>query len=220
MQPASSPFNIPTPTPLPVPPLLEHLLLERPWPLVIPLIVIALIVSRVLSRSPRAPRIAWIGAVLLLIAGPAIYLLSAFITTDREHMKATTTSLVDAVAKADTAAVERLLDPGCYLHSRFAFPGYTTDSKGMDRGEILDQVPRTIRDNPIAEHGILESQALSRGPGIGSTQLKVRVVVELQGGGFKLPVQSWWKVDWRRGSDGQWRATAIEALTDPAGSFR
>lgn len=216
MQTGSSFFAVPTPPPLAHPPLLEHLLLERPLPLALPLLVVGLVALRLLLRSERRPAWGIPLASALAAAGPGVFLLAMFVHTPREHMAAATGSLVTAVATASTPSLERLLAPDCYLFSRFGFPG-ASRSGGMDRAAILEQVPRTIQQYPIAEHSILKIQSLTRGANLGTTQLLAKVVVQEGQAGYRIPVQSWWKVDLREDGDGQWRATSIEALTNPAG---
>ena len=215
-----SPLNPPAPAPLPAPPLLEHLILEQPLPLAGPFVLGGLVLIWMARHSTPVRRWRAVAGGLLLAGAPVIFLLAHWVETDRERMGTATALLVEATAKANTARMDEFLAPDCCLFSRFGFPGYRNGGGGMDKATILDQVPRTIQANPISGSRILQLQAQSRGPGVGTTQLLVKVVVEAERSGYKLPVQSWWKVDWRRDGNSAWRATAIEAMSDPAGVGR
>jgi hypothetical protein len=199
------------PSPLPSPPIIERLLFEQPWG---PALLIAGCAAGVWFFAKGKLRAPIAAALLVLAAG--LVVMAHLVHTDRERMTQATNDLVDAVASADVAAIDRLLAPDARAYSRYHIPGYSGGQTGMDKGEILAQVPVVIRANPISEHRVQELQAQSRGPGVGTTQALIKIVVRAEQLGQEIPVQSWWRLDWRRDSDGLWRATAIEPVSIPA----
>lgn len=194
--------------PLPGPPLWERLLLEEPVYLAGALGLAAIVAFVILNQRARL-RTGAVAAVVLLLAAAGVMVLGTTVRTEREAMAESTASLVDAVARVDTAALDQLLASDVMLVSDFHIPELPIASPGLGKNAILAAVGVTMRRYPVKEHRILATQAQSTGPGIGRTQVRVRVVVE------GIPHTSWWKVDWRRGTDGRWRAIAIRPLDIP-----
>lgn len=193
--PASIGGNVP---PLPKPPALESLLFESPALLIIALVVLALAGFFGFRAQGRASRGALLAGISLLLAG-ALYLMSALITTPREQMANRTRELVRAVAEADLAMLESLLDPDARLV-------WIRQSTIYTRPQLLERVRQDMGERyRVEDWAILKLQATRDGPRVGRTQTQVRV----NAGGLNF---SWWKIDWRLGDDGQWRVVGIEPL--------
>lgn len=202
-----SPFgpqpNIP---PLPPPPLLTSLLLEHPAPLVGALGIAAVVAFAILNARGRA-RQAGIAGLALLLAAAGLYTLATLIQTDREKISEETKALIGAAAHADSRALDAQMAPTCRLYTSLPIPEFTVPSDGLGKAAILDGVVKAMgQQHHVDEAAVLELQAAIDGPTSGRTQVRVRTTID------KVPVFSWWRITWQRGSDGDWKAAAIEPL--------
>lgn len=191
--------------PLPGAPLLESVLFERPWVVVVALLVGAVVVLFVFNARGRAKHGAMAAAALALVAA-AIWGIAATVVTHRERLEARTRELVEATATADVAALDRILAPNAR-----AF--YSAAPRGMDREAILDWVSINLGGRGgygIRSHRVPEVQATLDGERVGRTQVRVIVTVADRFG--EGPVDSWWRVDWNLDDDGTWRPIGIRPL--------
>jgi hypothetical protein len=180
--------------------MVESLLFERPLPAVVALLLIAAVVAWT-GHSRGRPALLRTAAVVVLLAG-AWGAAGALVTTDREAVSRRSRELVAAVAAVRTSDVAAILD-------RDATLTYFRAPAGLDREAILREVERTLGgEYRIREARVGEVQAKIDGPNLARTQVRVTVVPEATG----LPHLSWWRIDWRRGTDGTWRAFSIEPL--------
>lgn len=190
------------PKPLPNPPLIEHYLLENPWPLVVVLAVGAMIAFTRL-RAAGKPRHGALWGLILLIAGAGVWTLASWVQTGREAIARSTSALIGAAARADIPSLDALLSENLSLFR----PG---GGAGLGKTDTLDRVQRDL-GGPyrVREWAVLETQAMTDSASSGVTQVRVRVTLEAAG----IPNISWWKIDWRRGEDGAWRAVTIEPVS-------
>lgn len=189
---------------LPAPPALEHYLLENPWPLVIVLVVAALVAAALLNRRARGRQALLAAGGLLIVAG-AVIAAAALVTTTRETLIQRTRELVDATAKADIAALQDMLASDVELRTFFF-------DRGRPRGELLDDVRRYMgQEYPVQSHREDSAQATIDGRNAARTQVHV-VVRAREVTMYDVPVGSWWRIEWRKDDDGQWRVRGLECL--------
>lgn len=193
-------LQLPRPSDLPSPPLLESLLFERPLPAVVALLLIAAILAWSGFSRGRGRTIA--GAVALGVLAAAWGGLALAITTERETLARRSRDLVAGVAAVRLDAVADLLDQDATLT-------YFQRPLGVDREGILREVERTV-GGPyrLREARVGQVQATLDGHNLGRTQVRVTVVPDATG----YPHLSYWRLDWRKGGDGVWRVFAIEPL--------
>lgn len=195
-----------TVSPLRSPPLVEHLLLETPWPLAIGLVGVGLALLWFLNRNGR-------GRAGLLALGASATLalvvvgLAALVTTDRERIGQQTRRLVGAAATLDQATLREVLDPRVVVPLPRLVGGNRVAGIENVLG-LVDQYPGG--QYPVGEHDIQGVQAQIDGASVGVTQVRVRV--RLKSGGYEGPMGTWWRIDWQRESGGQWKATGVKLL--------
>jgi hypothetical protein len=188
--------------PLPSAPAIERLLLANPWPATTVLVLLAIAVFVVLNARGKLRQGAIAAGVLAALAALA-FGLSTLIETDREALKMQTNALVSAVIQVDRPEMEKLLEDDLSMRA-------TRIPRNADKQQVINTVESVLGGlYQVTDHDILETQAAIYGPRVGSTQVRVRVASEFGA----LP--SWWRIDWKRGDDGFWRASRIEALWIP-----
>lgn len=188
--------------PLPPAPAMERLLLANPWPAVIVLILLAIAAFVILNARGRLRQGSIAAGILLVLAGLA-FGIATLVQTDHENLKAQTRALVSAVVEVNRSEMENLLDEDLTMRA-------TRLPANADKQQVIDTVESVLGNQYRAsDHDILELQAAIFGPRVASTQVRVRVASEFGA------IPSWWRIDWKRGDDGQWRATRIEALWIP-----
>lgn len=195
-------FSTPNIPQLPSPPLLERILLDNPWPLVIVLGVAAIVIFVMLNGRGKL-RAGLVAAGTLLLAAGGAYLTSVLVTTPREQIKQATRELIDATADVQLGRLEHLLDDDLVIRV-FGVPrdaGKTGTLSAVDR--------RLGGQYVVREHSIQQMHATIDGPRVGRTHVRVHV------GSDMGALSSWWRVDWERGPDDIWRARRIEALWIP-----
>lgn len=190
-------LTIPSPQPLPSPPVWERYILEQPWPMVA-LLGIAMVVV-FLKASGKARTLV---PPLLGLAAIGVYVASTLVTTANEQIRESTRRLVDAVVGMNTTAVSAELDASAQLFSHW-------HNSGVDKDAILAEVERRFKsggENAIKEHDIIELSSSRDGTRVGRSLVKVRVVSAMG----NVPVFSWWLLDYQRASDGRWLVVQIE----------
>lgn len=189
---------------LPAPPALGHYLFENPWPAVIALAFGALAAGAVVNRRAGARR-AWPVAGGLLLLALAAGVTARLVTTTREALIRRSQALVDAAARADTAALSGMLADDAELRAAFLTSPWA-------RGRLLDGVRQYLGQRyPIQSHREDSASAAIDGPNAARTQLRV-VVRARDATMYDVPVASWWRLEWRRDADGQWRIRGLECL--------
>ena len=205
---APRPAPLADPPPLPPAPIFARLILESPIPTALVLIVAAIVGFLILNQRGRF-RAGSLLAAALGLAAAIVLVLGSTVVTERERLTHTSEQLVDAVATANIAAVDRLLSDDVRMFSRLGVGEVSTPPEGLGKQAILDLISRLIGGAwAIKEHSVLESQATLDAPTLGRTQIRVRVVTENYG----VPNASWWRLDWRKAPDGAWRIIQIEPL--------
>ncbi|MBL8964191.1 MAG: hypothetical protein KF787_02955 [Phycisphaeraceae bacterium] len=195
--------QIPTPVsvpPLPSPPAIERYLFEDAWAIATPLAVAAAVAIFTLLRRQEGHRALVVGGVLAAIAA-AVALTGWFVRTPREMVRENTRSMITAVADGDTNTLTRLIEPQARLVAAVAV------AEADDREEILSRVRSyEAYRGSTRDLAILELQASQDGPNSARTQVLLRAWTS------NFPVFSWWRLDFRRGSDGSWACRRIELL--------
>lgn len=196
-------LDIPSPPPLPSPPLFTHYTLENPWPVCAVLLLAAAVVFSVFHQRAEMRR-GMLVAVPLGVSAVIVGLLAHFITTPREGIARAARTLVKSVAECDTAALDASLDDPCTLY-------YYQAPSGLPREGIAGAVTTAFAKGApyrLAGWQIESLQVRATGPTSGQAQIKVLARPEQ----WNLPHLSWWRVDYRKGADAEWRATAIMPL--------
>lgn len=189
------------PPPLPVPPVVAHLLFERPVPLAAGLVAAAIIAAYLLNRAGRLRPAAITGAALAAAAAGAL-LLAARVHTPRERVADATRALVDAVASVDEPGMRRWLADDARLFASSRLPEVGVPADGIDREGIIRQVRLLLGGRyRLREHAVAELESAILGPGTARSQLRVRVVPEAH----PVATNSYWRLNWRLEPDGQWR---------------
>ncbi|MFG0257699.1 MAG: hypothetical protein ACF8GE_07355 [Phycisphaerales bacterium JB043] len=155
-----------------------------------------LVVWRALQRASK--RVGIVGASFLALAVGA-YLLGQFVTTDRERISTGTRELVEAVVGDDRARVDEILS------ERLSVLMAGTRLEGVGKQEILGSFTALQRYG-VRDGDVGRLEASMEGRDVGLTQARVRVEVS------STPSLSWWRFDWRRESDGQWRVFRLHCL--------
>ncbi|HEX7010512.1 MAG TPA: hypothetical protein VF184_11050 [Phycisphaeraceae bacterium] len=182
------------------PPLLEHLLLERPWPLVIALLAVAAAVQ-VAARRRSSRRAGW--AAWLIAAGAAgVALLAYTVTTDRERLTQLTVELVQAATQpVNLAVVDQTLHPDAVLRG----PG---GQVWMPFQNIRWELEQAVQRLGVTDHAIRQLGVEASGDR-GRSALALRTHLGETG----MPVSTSWNLVWQRQSEGDWRIVEIQWLT-------
>lgn len=197
----TQPASVPA---LPAPPLLERLLFENPWPAIGALLAAALVAAWLLNKQSRA-REGLLAAGGLAVLALAVYIASAVVTTQREVLAARTRELINLTAAADTTGLEPLMARDVTFRAFLTQQSYQRDA-------ILDLVRRYPGQMyPVKSHRIDRVQATIDGPNAARTQTHV-TTESPEATLYNLPTGSWWRLNWRKDPDGQWRLTGIELL--------
>lgn len=185
---------------VPPPSILQELFLEKPLPVVIALVAVAVVLRVMASRrrDARLNRVA-LGAVLLAAVA---FLVADFVVTSREAILARSEALVHATAPRDTALLGDALAAGVMLTG----PG---GQPWLDESELRAQLDRTLERFPIEKHNIRTLAAGARGDR-GQSVLDLTTLVKTEF--FAGPVRSRWGLSWRRDADGVWRVIEIRFL--------
>ncbi|MFA9477024.1 DUF4440 domain-containing protein [Phycisphaerales bacterium AB-hyl4] len=181
------------------PPLWEHLLLERPWPLVVALLVGAILI-RYVARQRRQPVMGHVALGLAIAAG-GVLALAWTVTTDRQLLERHTRQLVAATeSPGDFSVIDRLLAPDAVL----------TGPDGdvwMNLSAIRNQLEQAIDRYTIDDQIIRDIGAEVTGDNRARSAFDLRTYSGAQAG---LPTRSTWTLHWRRGDDGEWRITRVQ----------
>lgn len=195
---------------MPEAPIPTMLLLENPWILAGVLTLTALGALVILNSRGKA-RLGLITAGIAAAVAAAVVLIASAITTDRESIRRRTSELIDAIARADATAVDRLLAPVATAGAEGRFGVEFT------RDELLDEV-RAARANAgayrsadgigVLEYRIREIRAGLASPTIGRTQANVVITPSAS----NFPTGTWWELDWDKHPDGSWKVRRVELV--------
>ena len=181
----------------PDPPLLEYLLFESPWGLMVALLAVAAGIFLAGGRGGR--RHVQQAAAVPLVAAVALPILAHFVRTDAERMRANTRRLVEAIS-----------DPLDMQTLRFL----TADDARLlqwDREQLLRVARRASELVEITDYTITNLM-VRRGSGrYGKTYVAVIGRANYRGGfgsGFKTS----WVLNWRKGDGGKWQLSAVDEV--------
>ena len=193
-------FGTPPP-PLPDPPAWERWLLEAPLSPAAALLLAAFLAFYLMKQSGKRRQGA-VTATALAIAAVAVFIVGSAVTTPREAVTARTHALVDAVARADSAAAADLLAADLAVRPVAHVPP-------MNRDAVLAFIDTQMKGQyKVENYRVMQVQAATGGPNLARTQTHVRITPESYG----APVFTWWRLDWRKDEDSRWRVIAIEAV--------
>lgn len=166
------------------PPMLEHLLLESPWAVMVVCVVMAaMLFSAGGRRKNKGVQAGGLGALALAVG---VFLLAKGVTTGREQLILDTQALVAATAPLDNAALDRLLDPSAVV----AGPDTAVWVNAAQLRSKLDQVARRF---DVGDQQVRTVDAFARDAMWGESVVTVRT--DAGGAG---PVNTGWRLTWRR----------------------
>ncbi|MEX1016060.1 MAG: hypothetical protein WDZ31_04870 [Phycisphaeraceae bacterium] len=179
------------------PPLWEHLLLERPWPLVVALLVGAILL-RYVARQRNQPVVGHVALGLALVAG-GVFALAWSVTTDRQQIERHTRDLVQAtVTPADFDVIDRLLSPDVVLVG-------PDGDVWLEAGPLRRQLETVVDRYGIDDQIIRDFGVETTGDHTGRSAIDLRTYSP----GMVAP--SVWTLHWRRtGDDTPWRVVRIQ----------
>ncbi len=193
------------------PALVTFLLLENPWILAGLLAVAAGATFIALNNRRRARAGAIVGTTLAILA-LGVFTLATLVTTDREQVRTLSRQLIDAVAEADPAPVNRILSDIGTLAAVGAL------RHELSRDELLDLVRDAVRNDgeynaggvrvAVNSHRIREIRVGLQSDVIARSQINVVITPSIT----NVPTGTWWEIDWDKHPDGTWRARRIELV--------
>lgn len=190
------------------PPLLQHLLLENPIPVLIGATALALLGYAIASRARRRRLGVTIagGTAALGLAG---FVLATLIQTDREAVELRTKQTVAAVAEADTRTLDTIFDPEVRLYVRGL-------SVGWDSHRITGFIDRWLVPGSmyhVESHRVGEIQT-QLGPGRNTARSRATVLVTPVGDRSPTSVicLMTWREDPARDGPEAWSLIEIQPL--------
>ncbi len=180
------------------PPLLTHLLFEKPTGLIVLLLVTAGVLLLAAGRGRRRPTT--IIAAGLIAASVGVFALARSVQTRREQLIGATETLIGHVAQGNLQQVRQMLDPR-------AFCSYYDGSPWLRFEQIIPKIQWAHRTYPIRSHRARGVEAEARTEQQGITQVTVHTVFE-----SSQPIDTTWLLTWVADTDGHWRVTQIQWL--------
>jgi hypothetical protein len=197
-------LDIPSPPPLPEPPVLERYLFEQPWMPLGVLVLVGLVSLFWMQHRGQAKRGGVIAGICLVLAG-GLALLATLVETSRERARLATDVLVAAVAQGDGETLRRELTPDARVFHAKA------PAVGVSRDDIADFVSRNFSSTGmyrVSDRKIEQFQAAELADGRVQVQVKVRVTSPAA----NLPVRAWLKMDFVSDETKTLRCSGIEAI--------
>lgn len=178
------------------PPMLQVLLFESPWALMVVFTVTGLILLS--AGQKRHNKGLMLGAAGALVLAVGAYLLASSVTTDREQLKQETRDLVAATAPLDNAALNRLLAPNVTVTG-------PTGDVWVKAGQVLPRVQHVLQSNPLNSQSIRSLDAAAHDNGWGESAVTVHTDIN---GGNSL--NTGWLLTWEKApGEGTWRVVDI-----------
>lgn len=199
-------LQVPSVPSLPAPGPIDRWLLEQPLPLAVGLVLLGL-AGLLIARGAGRGRLGVALAVAGVALGAAAVLVGRGVVTEGERLTRATHELIDAAARADTAALEGMLTEDVGLRTAGDIAGAVPTT--ASRRRVLDRVEAYLGSRyRLGEWSARSLSASVDGANVARTQALVSV--RLEEGGFAN--QSWWRIHWTRRGDGPWRAFELEPL--------
>ncbi len=182
------------------PPMLEHLFLESPWP-VMAVCAVACGVLLFLWQQRRKKIMGLLALAPVLIAG-GVWFLAGAVTTGREQLIGDTRDLVAATAPLDSAALDRLIDPAATVSG-------PDGSVWLASGQLRSRLNSVLNRVTLNSQRTRDIQAIAHDTGWGESTVTVRS--DFSSG---PAVNTGWHLTWQRGSvtNDAWRVVDIRWL--------
>ena len=188
--------------PLAQPPLLENLLFEQPWPLVVAMVAVAAGCWVVASRRQKRGRLRLIALGIIVLAG-AVVAMAQLVTTDREYLLDATAELVAATQSPTNSQV---------LDQLIAADAVVTGPAGevwLEYAQLRSELQSVVDRHQIQEQRIrsVGAEVTSKTAGRSVFDLRTNIGKETF-----IPIRSVWALRWVRDDAGQWRIKEIQWL--------
>jgi len=184
---------------LPDPPFFEQLLFERPWPVI--LILVLFTVAFLFSRRTNLSRNTLICSGMMITVALAIFLTSRVVTTDREQIIAASQKLVKDIENGDVKALRKTIDS----HAIFSGPRGDKWFTGEEVFQMFSQITQNLQmENNLT--GEIQSQFIPASNG------KSLINVQSKTDQYKFNAHTRWLITWRRDRDGAWHALELQWL--------
>lgn len=175
--------------------ILEQLFFERPWPVIVGLLVAGLI-FRVLARQRANGRLLVAALAMVGLAG-GVYALAWLVTTDREHVQELTRQLVNATeGGVDMQALDELLAAEAVLERH-------DGAVWLRFAEERDQIQALAERHAIRDHRISRVNVHLAETDTATVDLHLRSELDRQAG---VPIPTRWSLTWQRDND-RWQVT-------------
>ena len=184
---------------VPPPPFFQHLLLERPLPLVGLFFVVGLIL--LFQNRRRTDRKLLVVAVVLIAAAIAVYSLAAAITTTRESLMGQSRRLVDRAKPETIGQLKELF----LSQARLVGPDETI---WMQYDQLFGSLEAALRKYRTGKQVTRQIHADVIREGVGRSYLSVSTALEIYG----RSVNTEWLITWKLQADGQWRVETVQWL--------
>ena len=195
-----TPIRVMLPMQLANPPIVEHLLLENPWPVGLTCAAAA-IGALWLGRQRMQAKLKVAGLVLLLVAA-TVFVVANLVTTSREHITVATRALIQSTAPLDLSTFRS------HLHSSAVLQG-PQGEPWIHGDKIFEGLERAVKRFPFEGQVVLslEAEAGNEGP--------ARTLVDIRTDTKTNPVVTRWLLSWVKQNDGRWQVVSVQWLDSP-----
>lgn len=173
----------------------EHLLLESPWAVMVVCVVVAAMLFSAGQR--RKNKRIQAGGLVALVLAVGVFMLAKGVTTDREQLIMNTEALVAATAPLDNAMLDRLLDPSAVVT-------VPDTAVWLNATQLRPRLTRVAQQFSAGDQQVRTVDAFARDDTWGESAVTVRT--DPGGAG---PINTGWRLTWRRDPGGGWRVVEI-----------
>lgn len=184
------------------PPVLQHYLLESPWPVAVALLIGAGALTVVGLREGRKKLLT--GALLLSLLAGLLLAVATAVVTKREQLLAHTADLLAMTDPVNTTGLQRLFASELTLQN-------DAGQVWMDGPDILDRLERLQRDTPIGNHKVTDIKAETRRD-TGYVDIRLSTSGSEASPFGNTPVLSRWLLVWKQQADGGWLLSEVRWL--------
>lgn len=168
------------------PPILDQLLLESPWAVIVTCLVVGVILFTTGQR--RRKRGLQFGSGIAFGVALGAYALAGMVTTAREQLIIDTRDLVAATAPLDMPVLNRLIDPNVVVTG-------PDGAVWLEAGRVIPRLERVLENITINSQDARRIQAVAHDETWGESVVTVRTDANGSGVG---PINTGWRLSWQR----------------------